>query len=190
MSLGLYFTIPQLGINLKDAIMAIRSQQCPDKTLFTGVEESTDKQCIQLVHTGNVEAEANAINDGLPLYLAHKLGPRVWSWFSMETRTSLAQCYWDPNEGMKDLVDRVHDTALFESDTHDDMDAFGYDDEREAVVCENLPKIIFDPTLNRENQFGDAGTINSNAFRKHDTGQSPSPSLLSVSTEHASDPAL
>lgn len=162
---GLHYCIEQYGITLKEAIMAITSSRCPDRKLFVGVEESWDGSSILLVHQHEVSREANAVSSALPLFLSTQLGPRVWTWFEDDHREALQQCQWDKDRGLVDAVNRMDEIQDFDSDPEDDASV----DPDFQIHLENLPEILFQPSLPGQNAYGDAGTINTERFRQPTT---------------------
>lgn len=173
---GLYYVIDEYGLNLKEAVMSLKSSRCPDKKLFVGIEENWSGSKILLVYHNDMEREAMAINSALPLFLAEHLGPRVWTWFSPELKIALGQCKWDAERGLVDATDRVAELHDFDEDLDDDISmASGI-----QIHLENLPEISFQVHAENEtNPYGDAGTIRSEFFRGHKSSASqPPPDIM------------
>lgn len=159
---GLYYVIDEYGLNLKEAVMLLKSARCPDKKLFVGIEENWPGSKTLLVYHNDMEREATAINNALPLFLAEHLGPRVWTWFSPEMKLALGQCVWDSDRGLIDSMDRVSEIQDFDEDLEDDISM----NSSFQIQFENLPEISFQPHAENEtNPYGDAGTIRSEFFR-------------------------
>jgi hypothetical protein len=165
---GIHYLVPEIGLNLCQILMAMRSSQDHKKQLFMAIDErrGSTYSIVFTVHSDRY-TEANSIIPVLWVILHAEFGPRAWEWFTDLALQSSQGYEYDPKTG--------HLTNTEEEESEDDStDNSSLDSEEDPLVQElqehlNLSdapanfhvdiKFVFDETDQATNQYGDSGSV-------------------------------
>ena len=167
---GLHVHLPEIGYNLCQILMAMKSFKSPEMGLFISVDEKVLKYGYEVLFTSHIDraTEAKAIIPLLCLILEARFGDSIWNWFTNEAKEVSSQWAWD--DDLSSLVPRIATMPLDE----DDGMSLGSDDEYTQTMCDlfnvdtkrgnglkfDLDFVISTRSLNEApNQFGDSGSV-------------------------------
>ncbi len=161
--LGLDYVIPSLHISLRQALMAIRSKENPEKNIFISVDGWGDQ--VRFAFNMAIADEADRLIPALPIFLEATLGPAVWTWFSAQAQQDCEDFEWDPDQGIVDkhVVDsqgQIEDNDSIESEEDSDIE-----NDLDIEFGESTANIF---TLNLDNfglnQYDDGGSVATGAL--------------------------
>jgi hypothetical protein len=103
--IGLDYVEPFIGSSLRKILMGLRSNSDPDKNLFMNVDERMFTSTVTFLFHEESTQEAMTAIPALPVILEAKLGPRIWNWFSNETKALSTGYYWNEKSGLMSTED-------------------------------------------------------------------------------------
>ena len=114
-------------IRLRQAVMAMKSNEFPELNLFQSVDQNAFEGRIFFICHSKLESEAQAVVPILALIMETKFGPRAWRWFFHLAKDAIIGYSWTEETGVTSEEDLIlEDTwkkgtiGLFDEDISED----------------------------------------------------------------------
>jgi hypothetical protein len=145
--------------------MNIRLQDYSHKTLFLAVHEGNSGTRLTFLYLNRMQEEVQAITliPALPIVLAEKYGPKIWSWFNDMAKEETDGWYYDKQLGtVKSEDDRHTNNVVNEWNDNDSDDETAASDSETSSFTMDLD--LLEGGLEQQihsNPYKDGVTVNS-----------------------------